>query len=120
MNDLAVRLEDVGAAQRQHPVFQHPARGGVDDTMPVSGFVTPAAGDQVTARLNKEIGPFFEPVFVDALGIGGDQLVDAEPHRGVIHDAPRSACQSPTSARYFFQNPRIAASLERNGWVWAS
>ena len=72
------------------------------------------------ALLDKEIRPFFEPVFVDALGIGGDQLLDAEPNRGVVHGAPRYARQSPTSARYFFQKPRIAASLERKGCDWAS
>ena len=83
--------------------------------MPIPGLMALTAGDQVTALLDEEIGPFFEPVFVDAFGIGGDQLVNAEPHCKVVHDAPSFARQSSIIARYFFQKPRIAASLERKG-----
>src|SRR5438477_287154 len=49
------------------------------------GLVAFAVGDQVAAILDEEIRPFLEPVVVDAVGIGGDQLMDAEPHRIVIH-----------------------------------
>ena len=121
------------------------------------GAVAFPVGDQVAALLDKEIRPFLEPVVVDAVGIGGVQLVDAEPQRGLVHCAgpsviarrgsdeaismnvhrsgarllrgvyPRAGQwpdpwarndtdvdgQAPVRARYFFQKPRIAASLAR-------
>jgi hypothetical protein len=50
-----------------------------------SGLVAGAAGDQITALLDKEIGPLLEPVFVDAIDVSGDQLLDAEPHGEITH-----------------------------------
>ena len=114
---IAVRLEDVGAPECGHPVLEHAARGRIDDRVAMAGLVALAAGDQVAAFLDEEIRPFFEPVLVDAFGIGGDQLVHALPNRGVVH---RGGRQSPTSERYFFQKPRIAASLTRKGCDCAS
>src|SRR6516165_7555222 len=77
---VAVRLENIGAPECRHPIDQHPARGGINDAMRQSGLVADAAGDQIAALLDKEIRPFLEPVLVDAVDIGGDQLLNAEPH----------------------------------------
>ena len=88
---VAVRLEDVGAPECGHPVLEHAARGGIDDAhAAMAGLVALAAGDQVAALLDKEIRPFFEPVFVDAVDIGGDQLLHAEPNGGIVHRPGRA------------------------------
>ena len=49
------------------------------------GLVALAVGDQIAAIVDKEIRPFLEPVVVDAIGIGGEQVADAEPQRGLVH-----------------------------------
>ncbi len=82
---VAVRLEDVGAAQRRHPVDQHAARGAIDDAVPQPPLMTVAAGDQVAAIVDEEIGPLLEPVVVDAIGVGGAQIADPQPQRRVVH-----------------------------------
>src|SRR5712671_5882747 len=87
---VAVRLENVGLAERGHPVDQHAARHGIDDPVLQPGFMAGAAGDYIAALLDKEIGPVLEPVFVDAIDIGGDQLVHPEPDGDIVHRAPLS------------------------------
>ena len=82
---IAVRLEHQDAPQRRHPVDQHAARGAIDHPMPQPGLVAVAVGDQVAAIIGEEIRPFLEPVVVDAIGIGGAQIADAEPQRDVVH-----------------------------------
>src|SRR5712671_6924777 len=82
---VAVRLENVGLAERGHPVDQHAARSRIDDPVLQSGLMAGTAGDDVAALLDEEIGPVLEPVFVYAIDIGGDQLVHPEPHRDIFH-----------------------------------
>src|SRR6516225_12077071 len=77
---VAVRLENIGAPECGHPINQHAARGGIDNAMRQPRLVAGTAGDQVAALLDKKIRPLLEPVLVDAVDIGGDQLIDAEPH----------------------------------------
>ena len=69
---VAMRFEDVGAPECGHPIDQHAARGRIDDAMRQSRFMAGAAGDQVAALLDEEVRPVLEPVFVDAVDIGGD------------------------------------------------
>src|SRR5208337_3334707 len=75
----------------------HAARGGVDDPMAQTGLVAGTAGDQVTALLDKEIRPLFQPVFVDAVAIGRDQLVDAEPDGEIVHPLRRRSGRGTSS-----------------------
>jgi hypothetical protein len=51
--------------------------------------VAPAVGDQVAAILDEEVGPVLQPVVVDAIGVGGVEVVDALPQRGFVHAAGR-------------------------------
>src|SRR5207248_4706555 len=113
---VPVRLENICLTQRGDAVDQHPPRRRIDDAVRQPGLVTGAAGDYIAALLDKEIGPVFEPVLVDAVDIGGDQLLNTEPDGDLVHVAR----QLPVSERYSFQKPRIAASLARKGCGSAS
>src|ERR1700761_2682689 len=76
-----------------------------------------AVGDQIAALVGEEIRPLLKPVLIDAIGVGGDQCVDAQPNcRVIAFRLPfllHRRAQAPVNARYFFQKPRIAASLAR-------
>src|SRR5215472_19030350 len=71
-NNMAVmmRFEDVRLAQRGYAVGEHAARGSIDDAMRQPGLMARPARDDVAALLDEEVGPVFQPVFVDAVDIG--------------------------------------------------
>jgi len=82
---IAVRLEDVGLAHRHDAVGQHAFRRAVDDAVAQPGLMAVAIGNQVTAVIDKEIGPFLQPVVIDAIGIGGVEVADREAQREIVH-----------------------------------
>src|SRR6266513_3551119 len=82
---IAVRLEDVGLAHRHDAIGQHARRGGIDDAVAQPGLVALPIGDQITAVLDKEIGPVLQSVIVDAIGISGIEVADREAQREIVH-----------------------------------
>src|SRR5947207_2164021 len=49
------------------------------------GPVALPVGDQITAVLDKEIGPVLQPVIVDAIGISSVEIADREAQREIVH-----------------------------------
>src|SRR3954470_955998 len=99
---IALRLVDIRVAQGADPIVQHVLRGRVDQPERQSGVVILGRGDAVAAILGEEIRPAFERVAVEAVGIGGVEILQFEPppnlgevHRPHASIIPRQACQKP-------------------------
>ena len=73
---VALRLVDVGVAQRRHAVAQHGAALGIEDGEGKAARLVLGGGDAVGAVLGEEGGPVLEPVLVEGVGVAGVQALD--------------------------------------------
>src|SRR5262245_38222003 len=80
---VALRLVDIGLAQRSYAVAQHGARGCVDQSerQPLRQVV--GGGDDITTLLDKEVGPGLQLVIVDRLDVAHEEILDLELRRDV-------------------------------------
>ena len=68
---VALRLVDVGVAQRLDAVAQHRAALGVEHRERQASVFVLGGGDAVAAVLGEELRPVFQPAFVERVSIAG-------------------------------------------------
>src|SRR5688572_3667002 len=101
---VALRLIDVGVAQRLHAVAQHAARLGVDHRQRQAALLVLGGGDAVAAVLGEEVRPFLEPVGVESMRVAGVQPFNLQLH----FQHQMLMCE-----RQAFHRPRTAVSVMR-------
>src|SRR5262249_55131516 len=73
---VALRLVDIGLAQRAHTVAQHGARCGVDDAERQAAFEILGRCHDIARSLREEPWPILKPTVVDRLGIACIEIED--------------------------------------------
>src|SRR5258706_9494244 len=96
---VALRLVDVGMAQRLHAVAEHAAAFCVDDGGGEAARLVLGRGDAVHTVLGEEIRPLLEPVVVEGMRIARMEVFD------FLH--------KPMWLRHALHKPRTAVSVMR-------
>ena len=102
---VALRLVDVGVAQRLYAVAQHRAALGVQHRQRQAALLVLGGGDAVAAVLGEEVRPVFQPALVERMRVAGVKALDGRLDFR-IH-------QMLMWLRQAFHKPRTAVSVMR-------